>query len=75
MKPTIGRIVIYTLPAEHTLHNNGATEAPAVVVRVFDGIEDNKINLKVLLDGNETPWETSVPEGTGPRTWHWPARA
>jgi hypothetical protein len=75
VKPTIGRIVIYTLPtgtASPTIYNNGATEAPAVVVRVFD---DGKINLKVLLDAPGEHWATSVVEGTGPNTWHWPARA
>lgn len=71
MKPTIGRVVIYLLPTNHKLHNNGAVEAPAMVVRVFD---DGKCNLKVQLDGNDTTWATSVLEGTTPGTWHWPPR-
>lgn len=70
MKPTIGRIVIYEL-AGSEFNNNGATEAPAMVVRVFD---DGKVNLKVLADGPGDAWRTSVIEGTAPGTWHWPAR-
>lgn len=77
MKPTIGRIVVYILPKDPVVSgpsartNNGALEAAAVVVRVFD---DGKINLKVQLDGPDTPWVTSVLEGTEPGTWHWPPR-
>lgn len=72
MKPTIGRIVIYTLPTGNDFRNNGAREAPAIIARVFD---DGKINLRVFLDGSETPWATSVTEGTSPDTWHWPVIA
>lgn len=72
MKPTIGRVVIYIVAPPNNLRNNGATEAPAEVVRVFD---DGKVNLKVSLDGPDTVWVTSVVEGTEPGTWHWPPRA
>jgi len=72
MKPTIGRIVIYTLPTDSTLGNNGALEAPATVVRVFG--DSGKINLKVHLDGPSDHWATSIDEGTSPGTWHWPPR-
>jgi hypothetical protein len=40
--------------------NNGAREAPAVVVRVFDGVVDHA-NARVLCDGPEVLWWTSVP--------------
>lgn len=47
---------------------------PAVVVRVFGGIEETTVNLQVLLDGNDRRWVCSVYEGTGPGTWAWPPR-
>jgi hypothetical protein len=72
MKPSIGRIVIYTLPAGSTLANNGAPDAPATVVRVFD--DSGKVNLKVHLDGPADHWATSIEEGTDLGTWQWPAR-
>lgn len=76
MTPTVGKIVIYALPIGSTLSNNGAKEAPAVVCRVFEpGTPHQKLNLRVLLDGEGTLWETSVVEGDGPGTWRWPARA
>ncbi|MCT2087513.1 hypothetical protein M3D75_15470 [Microbacterium enclense] len=43
---------------------------PAVVVRVWpDGI-----NAQAYLDGADSLWLTSRPEGTEPGTWAWPAR-
>lgn len=57
-KPSIGRIVIVPssalLPNES---NNGGETAPAVITRVWS---DNMVNVRVLLDGNETPWKTSI---------------
>jgi len=83
MKPTIGRIVIYRL-ADHdkeTLRargasnpNNGADEAPAVVVRAWS---DTCVNLQVLLDGEGTLWLGSVQLADAPdqpRRWRWPER-
>jgi hypothetical protein len=64
MKPTIGRIVIYTL-------YDGFEPCPAVIVRVWS---DTCVNLKVFIDGPQDMWVTSVCEGTGPRSWHWPAK-
>jgi hypothetical protein len=43
-----------------TSQNNGASEAPAVVVRVFDGAVDH-VNARVLCDGEGLLWWTSVP--------------
>ena len=31
--------------------------------------EDRRLNLQVLLDGNDAYWATGVPEGTAPGTW------
>jgi len=47
---------------------------PAMIVRIFGG---TTINVKVMLDGTDTYWATSVPysDAKGPRTWHWPDRA
>jgi hypothetical protein len=80
MKPTIGRIVIYKLTdadkaklKELGRHNpnNGAEEAPAMVVRVWSDI---CVNLRVILDGDDTLWVTSASLGDQPRQWQWPPR-
>jgi hypothetical protein len=54
-KPSIGRIVIVPMdPAS----NNGATEAPAIISRVWN---DNVVNVRVLPDdSNEVLSRTSV---------------
>lgn len=83
-KPSIGRIIIVpAVPAE----NNGATLAPAVITRVWN---DTTVNVRVLLDGDETQWRTSItlfqtPEemwdthtsqqaDTPPHAGYWPPR-
>lgn len=79
MRPTIGRVVVYKLTdydkeqlkAHSDNPNNGADEAPAIVVRVWG---DACVNLRVLLDGDQTLWVTSALLGDGPRQWQWPAR-
>jgi len=53
-KPAIGRIV-HTFVDPGT--NNGSDIAPAVITRVWG---DETVNLKVLLDGHDNPWLTSV---------------
>jgi hypothetical protein len=56
-------------------YGNAAAEGDvyaAIVVRTFGA---DVANLKVLLDGNDDYWATSRPEGDGPGTWAWPARA
>lgn len=57
MTVKLGDIVIYHLDQTDNFRNNGAGEAPAIVVRVFD---HHYINLKVLADGESNPWITSV---------------
>lgn len=71
MLPTIGRIVIYTVP-EHTknsINGNKQDELPAVVVAVWSA---TTINLKVITDGQNDIWVTSASEGTQPGQWHCP---
>lgn len=77
-QPTVGRIVIYvTSDAEGEI--NGTREHPAIVTRNWNEgpLEDGScVNLKVLCDGPDNLWATSVgydPEGS-PRSWHWPPR-
>ncbi|MFC4146604.1 hypothetical protein ACFO0M_10085 [Micromonospora mangrovi] len=47
---------------------------PAMVVRVFGA---DAANLQVFLDGNDTYWATSRPEGEAGEQgrWIWPPRA
>ena len=52
--------------------NNGADEAPAIVVRAWS---DTCANLNVLCDGKDTLWVTSAVEGDGEGQWHWPVRS
>lgn len=53
-KPALGRTVhVFVDPAR----NNGADIAPAVITRVWN---DQGVNLRVLLDGTDVPWFTSV---------------
>lgn len=46
---------------------------PAVIVRVWNE-STVTCNLQVLLDGADTFWATSRPEGNTPGTWAWPER-
>lgn len=85
MKPTIGRIVIYRLDALDKAKlkelgqdnpNNGADEAPAIVVRVWS---DTCVNLKVCIDGPTDLWITSAAiesstDSVKERRWLWPPR-
>jgi hypothetical protein len=52
-------------------HAEGGQMYPATVVRVFDP-SSSAVNLQVALDGNDTYWATSCPEGDGPGYWAWP---
>lgn len=56
-KPSIGRIVLVSPVGMALGESNGATEAAAVITRVW---ADNMVNVRILLDGNDTPWRTSV---------------
>lgn len=55
MKPSLGRIVIVHMDPTA---NNGATEAPAMISRVWT---DTMVNVRILVDGsNEVLSRTSV---------------
>ena len=70
MEPTIGRIVTYHCDEEQKEKmNNFQADAPAIITAVFG---ENLVNLKVLLDGEENLWMTSVSLGTGAHEWSWP---
>jgi hypothetical protein len=69
MKPTIGRVVIYHFHSQELTENNNSIEAPAIIVRVWS---DDMVNLKVLNDGANNSWKTSVHIGTEQGQWSWP---
>ncbi len=75
IKPTVGRLVLYTPPADAGTTGNGVKDQPypATITHVFS---DTCVNLSVDQDGSfpleETELHpTSVVIGTGPRTWDW----
>ncbi|MBT8161000.1 MULTISPECIES: hypothetical protein [Arthrobacter] len=43
---------------------------PAIIVRVWA----TSVNLRVILDGTDDFWATSISEGEGERHWSWPPR-
>jgi hypothetical protein len=55
MTPSKGRIVHIIVDPKT---NNGDDVAPAVITRVWN---EQGINARVLLDGPDMPWVTSVP--------------
>ncbi|MCM2390205.1 hypothetical protein [Streptomyces albipurpureus] len=85
--PTLGRIVLYrladtdisyirslaaaTTPRAPIAELHEGDTMPAVVVRVHQG---DLLNLRIILDGQVTPWVTSRPAGTERGTWSWPSR-
>ncbi|MCU1518486.1 MAG: hypothetical protein JWQ75_3207 [Pseudarthrobacter sp.] len=84
--PTIGRLVHYKLTAGDVASitakrlkdgTSGNTPAagelyPATIVRVWGGHAG--VNLQVHLDGPDTHWATSRPEGEAEGQWIWPPR-
>lgn len=44
---------------------------PMIVVRVWGNTPDAAINGKVLLDGSDDYWATSVSVGDKPGSYHW----
>lgn len=72
----LGKTVIYTLDTYDYARleslgsrhpNNGATEAPATVVRAWS---ETCVNLKVQCDDGWDLWITSAVKGDkAPRTW------
>ena len=72
MKPSIGRIVIFHCDENQKKSiNNFQNDAPAIITAVWG---EECVNLKILLDGTENLWFTSVTLGTGERQWSWPER-
>ncbi|MFJ8349000.1 hypothetical protein ACIQ9J_22090 [Streptomyces sp. NPDC094153] len=55
-------------------HAEAGETFPAVIVRVWEE-PTVTVNLRVLLDGNDTLWATSRAEGSEPGAWAWPPRA
>lgn len=56
-------------------HYRAGDVAPAMITRVWDQAS-GCVNLKVILDGPDSLWVTSVmfegsTETKTPRTWHW----
>lgn len=72
-RPSLGRVVIVKLSesqlAQIPNRNSGATECPAIIVRVWS---DTCVNLQCLLNGPHQLWITSVVLGDGDGQWHWP---
>jgi hypothetical protein len=71
MKPTIGRIVIFNVPQDMKPKVNFAEKLPAIIVRTWS---NDIVNLKIIADGPEDLWETSVPMGDKERNWNWPVK-
>lgn len=78
VKPSQGRVVIYVWPEHKKEGNNHGDTSPAVIVRTWEdtSYQNDECNLKVLSDGENNLWVTSVPysETNEPNTWHWPPR-
>lgn len=73
MVPTIGRIVIFNMPdyLKNGVNGNKSDKLPAVIVAVNNV---TSVNLKVITDGQNNLWVTSVSEGDGPNQWNWPVK-
>jgi hypothetical protein len=72
--PTLGRIVMYEPYGTMLSQSVNEKPLPAIVVKVHS---PTMVNLQVFQDrgGDGTVYATSVSEGTGSNTWHWPERA
>lgn len=78
-KPTIGRIVLYTLPAVYCEYVEDSNRVrPAIVTRVVEG---TIINLRVIYDPSDVFMvsasdQMSIEQGIGiGGRWHWPPRS
>lgn len=73
LDPSVGDIVLVPMsPAD----NNGATEAPAVITRVWS---KTTVNVRVLADSDAVIWRTSLvyadsiaDANGGAAVWTWP---
>ena len=77
--PTVGRIVLYTLP-EHEAAPTGVRTVPAVVSGILERATGDLVNLRIFRDGPPAgdEWRPSVPRASDPGepgTWAWPRRA
>ncbi len=57
MQPTVGRILI--VMGIDKSKNNGTDVAPAIITRVWG--DGSLVNVKILADGVENIWKTSIP--------------
>lgn len=69
MELTIGRIVIFNVPEDMKPKVNFAEKLPAIIVRVWS---QDCVNLKIISDGMEDIWQTSVTKGDMANQWNWP---
>ena len=79
MKPTIGRIVLYSLPPAYWQYvEKNDRVRPAIVTRVHE--KPNLINCRVIYDPSDVFMvsavdQVEVQEGIGTAgRWHWPPR-
>jgi hypothetical protein len=78
MKPTIGRIVLFSLPATYWIYvEDNDRIRPAIITRIHD---DHRVNLRVVNDPTDVFMVTrseqeNVLEGAGTAgRWFWPPR-
>lgn len=69
MEAAIGRIVIFNVPEDMKPKVNWAEKLPAIIVRIWS---NDCVNLKIITDGTDDIWQTSVPKGTEVNQWQWP---
>ena len=90
MKPTIGRIVHYTLSQGDVDEINRQRREAGSASKTGNFVEEGQVypaiivrvwetaaanlQLQVFLDGNDTYWATSREIGEGPGFAAWPAR-
>lgn len=102
MKPTLGRIVHYTLSERDATainrrrrdayaslsrpvgtarngtgeiyHIGSSVQAGDVCAAVITQVGEKKVDLKVLLNGNDDLWVRFVEEGKDHEQWFWPPR-
>ena len=82
MKPSIGRIVHYTLsdvdvlrikvmPHDNTRNGHLIGQHLPMIICV---VHEACVTGQVFLDGQDSLWIVNRVEGTEPGTWHWPER-
>lgn len=76
MKRSIGRIVIYntTKAQRDSGICNHQEKLPAIITAVWGDTEKGCVNLKVINDGTDNIWATSVSEGDQENNWNWPVK-